>query len=59
MTASPYHQGTNDKASDKALYKMRVKLEVKPAHKIELEEPQLNLVHPKVKLSLCQKLRKS
>ena len=44
MTASPYHQGTNDKASDKALYKMEGDLEVKPAHKIELEEPQPNLV---------------
>ena len=44
MTASPYHQGTNDKASDKALYKMEGELEVKPAHKIELEEPQPNLV---------------
>ena len=44
MTASPYHQGTNDKASDKALYKMEGYLEVKSAHKIELEEPQLNLV---------------
>ena len=46
MTASPYHQGTNDKASDKALYKMEGELEVKTAHKIELEEPQLNLVQP-------------
>ena len=46
MTASPYHQGTNDKASDKALYKMEGELEVKPAHKIELVEPQLNLVQP-------------
>ena len=46
MTASPYHQGTNDKASDKALYKMEGDLEVKPAHKIELEEPQVNLVQP-------------
>lgn len=46
MTASPYHQGTNDKASDKALYKMEGELEVKPAHKIELEVPQLNLVQP-------------
>ena len=44
MTASPYHQGTNDKASDKALYKMEGELEVKPTHKIELEEPQLTLV---------------
>ena len=46
MTASPYHQGTNDKASDKALYKMEGELEVKPAHKIELKEPQLNLIQP-------------
>ena len=46
MTASPYHQGTNDKASDKALYKMEGELEVKPTHKIELKEPQLNLVQP-------------
>lgn len=29
MTASPYHQGTNDKASDKALYNMNVDLEKK------------------------------
>ena len=47
MTTSPYHQGTNDKASDKALYKMEGDIEVKPAHKIELEEPKLNLVQPK------------
>ncbi|MFM9319961.1 Xaa-Pro dipeptidyl-peptidase [Streptococcus sp. ST16] len=46
MTASPYHQGTNVKASDKALYKMEGELEVKPAHTIELEEPKLNLVGP-------------
>ena len=46
MTTSPYHQGTNDKASDKALYKMEGDLEVKPPHKIELEEPQVNLVQP-------------
>ena len=46
MTASPYHQGTNVKASDKALYKMEGALEVKPAHTIELEEPKLNLVEP-------------
>lgn len=44
MTASPYHQGTNDKASDKALYKMEGELEVKTPHTIELEEPKLNLV---------------
>uniref|UniRef100_A0A1S0Z8T5 Xaa-Pro dipeptidyl-peptidase n=1 Tax=Salmonella enterica subsp. enterica serovar Saintpaul TaxID=90105 RepID=A0A1S0Z8T5_SALET len=46
MTASPYHQGTNDKASDKALYKMEGELEVKPPHTIKLEEPKLNLVEP-------------
>ena len=46
MTANPYHQGTNVKASDKALYKMEGELEVKPAHTIELEEPKLNLVEP-------------
>ncbi len=46
LTASPYHQGTNVKASDKALYKMEGELEVKPAHTIQLEEPKLNLVEP-------------
>ena len=46
ITASPYHQGTNDKASDKALYKMEGELEVKLPHTIELEEPKLNLVEP-------------
>ena len=46
MTASPYHQGTNDKASDKALYKMEGELVVKKPHKISLEEPTLDLVDP-------------
>ncbi len=46
MTASPYHQGTNDKASDKALYKMERDLEVKPAHVIELEKPVIDFVEP-------------
>ena len=46
MTASPYHQGTNGKASDKALYKMEGDLEIKPVHTIQLEEPKLNLVEP-------------
>ena len=44
MTASPYHQGTNDKASDKALYNMNVDLEVKEPHTIQVEVPQLELV---------------
>lgn len=46
MTASPYHQGTNDKASDKALYNMNVDLEIKEPHTVQLEEPQLTLVEP-------------
>ena len=46
MTASPYHQGTSDKASDKALYKMEGELEVKPAHIIELEKPEVDFVEP-------------
>ena len=46
MTASPYHQGTNDKASDKALYKMEAELEVKQPHEISLEKPTLDLVEP-------------
>ena len=46
MTASPYHQGTNDKASDEALYKMEEELTVKEPHKISLEEPTLDLVDP-------------
>lgn len=46
MTASPYHQGTNDKASDKALYNMNVDLEVKEPHTIQLVEPQLTVVEP-------------
>ena len=46
MTASPYHQGTHDKASDKALYKMEGELEVKPPHTIELEKPEIDFVKP-------------
>lgn len=46
MTASPYHQGTNDKASDKALYNMNVDLEVKEPHTIQVEVPQFELVDP-------------
>ena len=46
MTASPYHQGTNDKASDKALYNMNVNLQVKEPHTIQVEVPQLELVDP-------------
>ena len=46
MTASPYHQGTNDKASDKALYKMEGELAVKEPHEIILEEPSVSFVEP-------------
>ena len=46
MTASPYHQGTNDKASDKALYKMEAELEVKETHEISLEEPRISFIEP-------------
>ena len=46
MTASPYHQGTNDKASDKALYNMNVDLEKKEAGTIQVSQPTLELVDP-------------
>ena len=46
MTASPYHQGTNDKASDKALYKMEAELEVKEPNEITIDKPILDLVEP-------------
>ena len=46
MTASPYHQETNDKASDKALYKMEGELAVKEPHEISLEEPSISFVEP-------------
>ena len=52
MTASPYHQGTNDKASDKALYKMEAELAVKEPHEISLEQPTLDLVEPVVEAEL-------
>ena len=59
MTASPYHQGTNDKASDKALYKMEGELEVKEPHEITLEYPTLNLLNLLGMLNLCLKLKKN
>ena len=55
MTASPYHQGINDKASDKALYKMEGDLEVKPAHIIELEKPEIDFVEPLGQAELVSK----
>ena len=46
MTASPYHQGTNDKASDKALHNMNVDLAKKNPGQIEVEEREIDLVEP-------------
>ena len=44
MTASPYHQGTNDPASDKALHDMNVDLAKKEPHQITVEDPKLKLL---------------
>lgn len=37
MTASPYHMGVNEVASDKKLYKMEGELEIKPAGQIKVQ----------------------
>ncbi|WP_277294721.1 Xaa-Pro dipeptidyl-peptidase [Streptococcus hyointestinalis] len=37
MTASPYHQGTNEVANDRKLHKMKGDLAVKPVHTISVE----------------------
>ena len=44
MTASPYHQGTNDPASDKALHNMNVDLVKKELHQITVQDPELKLL---------------
>ena len=44
MTASPYHQGTNDPASDKALHDMNVDLAKKEPHQITVQDPELKLL---------------
>lgn len=44
MTASPYHQGTNDPASDKALHDMNVDLAKKEPHQITVQDPKLKLL---------------
>ena len=44
MTASPYHQGTNDPASDKALHNMNVDLVKKEPHHITVQDPELKLL---------------
>ncbi|MQW22899.1 MULTISPECIES: Xaa-Pro dipeptidyl-peptidase [unclassified Lactococcus] len=38
MTASPYHLGTNDKANDNKLHDMKVDLQEKIAHDIQVEK---------------------
>lgn len=38
ITNSPYHQGVNDQASDKALHKMESELTIKEPHTIEVEQ---------------------
>ena len=43
MTASPYHQGTNDPASDKALHDMNVDLVKKEPHQITVQDPELKI----------------
>ncbi|MBP2623748.1 Xaa-Pro dipeptidyl-peptidase [Streptococcus oricebi] len=54
MTASPYHQGTNDKASDQALHNMNVDLLKKTPHQIEVKERTLDLVDPLGQAELVQ-----
>ena len=44
MTASPYHQGTNDPASDKALHDMNVDLARKEPHQITVQDPEFKLL---------------
>ncbi|WP_049508305.1 Xaa-Pro dipeptidyl-peptidase [Streptococcus anginosus] len=54
MTASPYHQGTNDKASDKALYNMNVDLIKKETGKITVHDPELHLIEPQGQATLVE-----
>ncbi|GGE38226.1 Xaa-Pro dipeptidyl-peptidase [Streptococcus himalayensis] len=46
MTASPYHQGVNDKESDKALQNMNVDLAVKEARTITVQEQPISRLEP-------------
>lgn len=48
MTASPYHQGTNDKASDKALHNMNVDLACKNLEQLlfAVQESSIQTVEP-------------
>ncbi|MBF0778199.1 Xaa-Pro dipeptidyl-peptidase [Streptococcus cuniculi] len=44
ITNSPYHQGVNDQASDKALHKMEGELAIKEPRTIEVERPNSTTV---------------
>ncbi|EGP66052.1 Xaa-Pro dipeptidyl-peptidase [Streptococcus sp. oral taxon 056 str. F0418] len=54
MTASPYHQGTNDKASDKALHNMNVDLACKTPKKITLQESIIQTVESQGQANLVE-----
>ena len=54
MTASPYHQGTNDKASDKALHNMNVDLACKTPKKITLQESIIQTVEAQGQANLVE-----
>ena len=54
MTASPYHQGTNDKASDKALHNMNVDLACKTPKKITVQESIIQTVEAQGQANLVE-----
>ena len=54
MTASPYHQGTNDKASDKALHNMNVDLTCKTPKKITVQESIIQTVESQEQANLVE-----
>lgn len=49
MTASPYHQGINDVANDKKLYKMEGELKVKSPREIKVSDKEFSFDLPQVK----------
>ena len=54
MTASPYHQGTNDKASDKALHNMNIDLTCKTPRTITVQESSIQTIEPQGQASLVE-----
>ena len=54
MTASPYHQGTNDKASDRALHNMNVDLACKTPKKITVQESIIQTVESQGQANLVE-----